>query len=122
MWLRRVGPGTEVRLNSAVKPGCPAGPVAPPFWASTAHLYPKGGTGPEVVRARGGPGVGMSGGGVVCGVGGLGSLGSSTHCPAQLGLRGPSSPLRHSPTSLQLIPKSSMVGGPIPHSSWLEFY
>lgn len=67
MWLRRVGPGTEVRLNSAVKPGCPAGPVAPPFWASTAHLYPKGGTGPEVVRARGGPGVGMSGGGLCVG-------------------------------------------------------
>lgn len=47
----------------------------------------------------------------MCGVGGLGSLGSSTHCPAQLSLRGPSSPLRHSPTSLQLIPQVFNGGG-----------
>lgn len=39
--LCRVGPETEVRLN-AVKLVCPAGPVAPPSWASVAHLYPKG--------------------------------------------------------------------------------
>lgn len=66
MRLCRVGPGTEVRLNFTVKLGCRVGPVSPPFWASTAHLYPKGGTGPEVVRARRGPGVGMSEGGALC--------------------------------------------------------